>query len=176
VLGAKASPSSSEESPNTSWKALNCLSFAAWAAATAALRDLAIVCLKIVDIWAASFAFTIGPIALPGAKPRGVRVAQVVTGPVDVAVRPIAWPIALPVVKPGGVRVTTIVAARVVPVGVLKLGHGGSQAAAAWLWLGHGGGIRQLCIAGRLAFCGRLKMELVGWIVAVFRIIDKGAM
>jgi hypothetical protein len=42
--------------------------------------------------------------------------------------------------------------------------------------LGHGGGRRQLCIAGGLAFCGGLKIELVGWIPAVFRIIDEKAM
>jgi hypothetical protein len=165
----------SKESPNSSWKALNLQSFAAWAATAAALRDLAIVCIKIIDAWAATFTFTVGPCALPGAKPRGVRVAQVVAGPVDVAVQPIAWPIALPVVKPGGVRVTSIVAARVVPGGELGLGHGGGQAAAAWLQLSHGGGRRQLPIAGGLAFCGWLKMELIGWIATVFRVINKEA-
>jgi hypothetical protein len=113
VLGADASPSSSKESPNSSWKALNCLSFAAWVAAVAALRDLAIVRLEIIDAWAASFAFPDGPVALPGIKPRGVRAARFVAGPVDVAAwwRPIAWLAAFPVVEPGGVRVAGVVAA-----------------------------------------------------------------
>jgi hypothetical protein len=143
------------------------------------LRDLTIVHLEIVDTWAASFAFINGPVALPGIKPRGVRVAQVFAGPINVAVRwPITWPIVLPVIKPGGVWVTTIIAVRVVPAGELQLGLGGGwgQAAAAWLQLSHRGGRRQLCVTGGLAVCSGLKMELVRWIAAVFRVINKGAM
>ncbi len=67
----------------------------------------------------------------------------------------------MPVVEPGGVRVTTIVTARIVPGGELQLGHGGGR--------------RQLCFAGGLDFCGGIEMELVGWIAAVFRVINKGA-
>jgi hypothetical protein len=81
----------------------------------------------------------------------------------------------LPIFEPGGVRATTIVAATIVPGGELQLGHGGGQAVVAWLQLGHGGGRRQLLVAGGLAFFGGLKMELVGWIAAVFRVINKGA-
>jgi hypothetical protein len=143
------------------------------------LWDLAVILLAIVDTWAASFTFSDGPVALPGIKPRGVRVAWVLAGPVDVTVWwPIAWPLALLVVKPGGVRVATIVAAGVVPAGKLQLGHGGGQgqAAAAWLRLGQEGGRRQLHIAGRTAFCNGGEMELVSWIASVFREIDLGAM
>jgi hypothetical protein len=177
VLGADASPSSSKESPNSSWKALKHLSFAAWAAAAAALIDLAIVHLEIIDAWAASFAFTVGPVALPGVKPRGVRIACVIAWAVDVAVWwwPIAWPIALPIFNPGGVRVTTIVTATFVPGGELQLGYGGGQAAAAWLRLGHGQGRRRLLVTGGLAFLRRLEMKPKGWTAAVFRVINKGA-